>query len=211
MMDKKKLSLVIISAPSGCGKDTVIEGVLKRLDNIGVSVSCTTRGPRKKPGGFEVEGKDYFFIERPEFEKRIGEGGFLEYATFNGELYGTPRAYVDKLSAEGNDVVILNIENQGAAQVKALDPTAISIFLLPPDAATLYQRLLGRGSEEKPNADRRMAEGKAQMRMAYVYDYVVMNDDVEKAISEVVQIISAARCRTTLHKELIDRINATFD
>lgn len=204
-------SLVVISAPSGCGKDTTIERVCQRMQGIGVSISCTTRDPRpKSDGSYEQHGVDYFFIKRPEFEERIGQNGFLEYANNKGDLYGTSRAYVNKLQDEGNDIIILNIENQGAAQVKAIDPTAVSIFILPPSAQELRRRLIDRKSETPEQVEKRMAKGKEQMQMAYIYDYVVMNDNLEDAVDDVVHIISTVRRRTMLHKELIDQINATF-
>lgn len=210
-MEANRATLVVISAPSGCGKDTIIEKVCQRLDGIGVSISCTTREPRPKSDGiFEHDGLDYFFINRPEFEERISQNGFLEYANNKGDLYGTPRAYVEKLCDEGNDIIILNIENQGAAQIKATDPTAVSIFILPPSAQELRRRLVDRKSETPAQVEKRMAKGKEQMQMAYAYDYVVMNDSLDAAVEDVVHIISTVRRRTMLHKELIDRINATF-
>ena len=207
----KASSLVVISAPSGCGKDTIIEKVCQRLDGIGVSISCTTRDPRpKSDGNYEQHGVDYFFIKRPEFEECICQNGFLEYANNKGDLYGTPRAYVKKLRDKGNDIIILNIENQGAAQIKATDPTTVSIFILPPSAQELRRRLVDRKSETLEQVEKRMTKGKEQMQMAYVYDYVVMNDDLDAAVEDVVHIISTVRRRTMLHKELIDQINATF-
>lgn len=206
-----KQSLVIISAPSGCGKDTIIEKVCQRLDGIGVSISCTTRKPRqKKDGAYEQHGVDYFFIEKPEFEARIRENGFLEYADVKGDLYGTPRAYVEKLISDSNDVIILNIENEGAAQVKATNPDAVSIFILPPSAQELRRRLVDRKSETPEQIERRMAKSTDQMKMAYNYDYVVLNNDLEVAVQDVVHIICTMRRKTALHKELIDQINATF-
>lgn len=204
-------SLVVISAPSGCDKDAIIEKVCQRLDGIGVSISCTTRDPRpKNDGRYEQHDVDYFFIKRPEFEERICQNGFLEYANNKGDLYGTPRAYVEKLRDEGNDIIILNIENQGTAQIKATDPMAVSIFILPPSAHELRRRLVDRKSETPEQVEKRMVKGKEQMQMAYVYDYVVMNDNLEAAVEDVVHSISTVRRRTILHKGLIDRVNATF-
>lgn len=208
-MSDKRVSLVLISAPSGCGKDTIIEKVCQRLGGIGVSISCTTRGPRiKTDGTYEKHGVDYFFLERPEFEERIRQNGFWEYTDNRGDLYGTPREYVEKLIEEGHDVIVLNIENEGMAQIKALDPTAI--FILPPSAQELRRRLVGRKSETPERVESRMVKGTEQMRKAYDYDYVVLNDDLETAVEDMVHIISAVRRRTMLHEELIDRINATF-
>ena len=205
-------NLVIISAPSGCGKDTIIEKVCQRLGGIGVSISCTTRKARqKKDGTYEQHGVDYFFIDKPEFEARIRENGFLEYADVKGDLYGTPRAYVEKLISDGNDVIILNIENDGAAQVKAAHPDAVSIFILPPSAQELRRRLVDRKSETPEQIERRMLKSTEQMKTAYSYDYVILNDNLEAAVQDAVHIICTVRRRTMLHKELIDQINATFD
>lgn len=210
-MNNPGVSFVVISAPSGCGKDTIIERVCQRLDGIGVSISCTTRDPRpKSDGSIEQDGVDYFFIQRPEFEERLRQRGFLEYTDHNGDLYGTPCAYVEKLRNDGNDVIILNIENEGAAQMKAIDPTTVSIFILPPSAQELRRRLVDRKSETAEQVENRMRKGAVQMRTAYSYDYVVMNDDLDAAVQAVIHIISTVRCRTHLHKKLIDQVNATF-
>lgn len=210
IMNRSK-SLVIISAPSGCGKDTIIERVCRRLDGVGVSISCTTRGPRPKPDGtYEQHGVEYFFVGRPEFEEGVRQNGFLEYAEGRGDLYGTSRAYVEKLFADGKDTVILNIEARGMRQVRKLEPEAVSIFILPPSAQEVRRRLINRKSETMEQREKRMADNVLQMPTACEYDYVVMNDDLEKAVEDVIHIISAVRCRTMLHRKLIDRVNATF-
>ena len=208
---ERNSSLVIISGPSGCGKDTIIEKVLQRMSGIGVSISCTTRSPRKKgKNSMEQHGVDYFFVSQEEFAERIRANGFLEYANNKGDFYGTPRDYVEKLYKDGNDIVLLNIENLGAAQVKAIEPTVVSIFILPPSAQELRRRLIGRKTEPMDKVEKRYQKGMEQMQMAYVYDYAVMNDDLDTAVEQVVHILQAVRCRTMLHKELIDRVNATF-
>lgn len=205
-------SLVVISAPSGCGKDTIIEKVCQHLDGIGVSISYTTRKARKKKdGNYEQHGVDYFFIDKPEFEERIRENGFLEYADVKGDLYGTSCAYIEELHSSGNDVIILNIENDGAAQIKATNPDAVSIFILPPSAKELRRRLVDRKSETPEQIERRMVKGAEQMKAAYSYDYVILNDNLEVAVQEVIHIISAVRHRTILHKHLIDQIKDTFE
>lgn len=211
-MNEVHSSLVIISAPSGCGKDTIIEKVCQRIHGVGVSISCTTRAPRPKSDGtFEQHGVDYFFINRPEFEERIRQHGFLEYADNKGDLYGTPCAYIEKLENDGADIIILNVENEGAAQIKSNNPSAVSIFILPPSAQELYRRLVNRKSETQQQIEKRMVKSAEQMKAAYTYDYVVLNDDLETAVQAVVHIINAVRQRTLLHKALIDQINATFD
>ena len=185
---------------------TIIEKVCQRLDGIGVSISCTTRDPRpKSDGSYEQHGVDYFFIRRPEFEDRICQNGFLEYADNKGDLYGTPRAYVEKLRDEGKDIIILNIENQGAAQIKATDPTAVSIFILPPNAQELRRRLVDRKSETLEQVEKRMAKGKEQMQMAYAYDYVVMNEDLDAAVEDVVQKTNEAWFREHIYSKLMEK------
>ena len=208
---QKNPSLVIISGPSGCGKDTIIDIVRQRMSGIGLSVSCTTRAPRpKKPEGFEQHGVDYFFTTREAFEAGIRENGFLEYADNKGELYGTPRDYVEKLGQEGCDIVLLNIENLGAAQIKASEPNCVSIFILPPSGQEVRRRLIGRGTDPEATIEKRYQKGKEQVQMAYVYDYVVMNDDLETAVQDVIHILSAVRLRTMKNKDMIDRVNATY-
>ena len=211
-MENNKPILITISAPSGCGKDAIIEEVCKRLPHVGLSVSCTTRERRfdKKKNRWEQEGVDYFFIGREEFDEKIRQNEFLEYARFTKNWYGTPRAYVEELHARGNDVVILNIENQGAMQIKAMDPTAVSIFILPPSARELRRRLIERAAETLEEIENRMVKNAEQLRMAYAFDYIVMNDVKEEAIEDVVHIIAAERRKAYLHKRLIDQVNATF-
>lgn len=184
MRDMKNISLIIISAPSGCGKDPIIDIVCKRLDGVALSVSCTTRKPRqKKDGTFEQDGVDYFFLDRAKFDQSVSENGFIEYAEDNkGDLYGTPCAYIQELKNSDYDVIILNIENQGAVQAKRQYPTAISIFILPPSAQELRRRLVERNSETPEQIEKRMIKSAEQMKAAYSYDYVVLNDDLEVAV-----------------------------
>ena len=178
-------SLVVISATSGCGKDTIIEKVCQRLDGIGVSISCTTRDPRpKSDGNYEQHGVDYFFINRSEFEERICQIGFLEYANNKGDLYGTPRSYVLKLLDEGVSV-ILEIDLQGAIQVKERMPESVSIFILPPSFEELESRLRGRGTETPEKIEKRLAAAKYEMEMAYTYDYRIVNDNLEEAYQQL--------------------------
>ena len=211
-MENNKPKLFTLSALSGCGKDAIIEEVCKRLPHVGLSVSCTTREPRfdKKKNRWEEEGVDYFFIDDEAFAEKVRQGGFLEYARFADRWYGTPRAYVEELYARGNDAVILNIENQGAMQIKAMDPTAVSIFILPPSAQELRRRLIERATDTMEEIEKRMVENTEQMKIAYAFDYIVMNDVKEEAIQDIVHIIAAERRKAYLHKRLIDQVNATF-
>ena len=212
-MDAKRTNLVVISGPSGCGKDTVIRLAREQLQGIGLSVSFTSRDPRydRSKDRYEVEGVDYFFISSEAFEQRLAQDDFMEHAMHAGKHYGTSASHVAELFAQGNDVVILNIETNGAAQIRALEPTSVSVFIMPPNAQELRRRLRERGSETPEQQEKRYQEGKKQMRLAYSYDYVIVNDDKEAAARELVHILCAVRRRTMLHKAMIDKVNATFD
>ena len=206
---RKKMT-VVISGPSGVGKGTIVNEVLRRLSDVGVSISSTTRAPRpRQDGTLEEHGKEYFFLTHEQFEQRIGEQGFLEHAYVHGNYYGTSREYVQKLMDEGKDV-ILEIEMQGAMQVRADNPQTVSIFILPPQKDELRARLVGRGSETPEAVEKRMKDAAGQMALAYSYDYVVMNDDLETAVADVIGIIHAERLRTHRNKALVDSINKTF-
>lgn len=201
-----------ISAPSGCGKDTIIERVLKRLSGAALSVSHTTRPPRSKEGGgMEQHGIDYFFVDDAAFAEQVRSGEMLEHAEIHGHLYGTSRAGVRALAERGCDLIILNIETHGAMQVKAADPSAVTIFILPPSAQELRRRLVARSTDEPEDVEKRMGEAPAQVKMAYAYDYIVMNDNLDDAVEEVVHILSAAKRRAYLNKQLIDQVNRSFE
>lgn len=158
----------------------------------------------------EQHGADYFFVDRAAFAGQVHSGEMLEYAEIHGELYGTSREGVRALAERGCDLIILNIESHGAMQVKAAEPAAVSIFILPPSAEELRRRLEARGTDVPEKIEKRMSEAPAQMKLAYAYDYIVMNDDLNAAVEEVVHILSAARRRTHLNKRLIDEVNQTF-
>ena len=208
-MTHKRMTIVL-SGPSGVGKGTICEEIVRRLPDVGVSISTTTRPPRpKKDGSMEQNGVEYFFADREAFEKKVREGGFLEHAYVHGNYYGTSREYVEQLKKAGRDV-ILEIDMQGAFQVKADDPTAVTVFILPHEKNELRARLEGRHSETPETLEKRMKDAGRQMPLAYTYDYVVLNDDLETAVSEVIGIIEAARRRTSLNKETVDRINKSF-
>ncbi len=205
----KKMT-VVISGPSGVGKGTIVSEVLSRMKDVGVSISSTTRAPRpRQDGTMEENGKEYFFLTHEAFEEKLAEQGFLEHAYVHGNYYGTSRDYVEELKREDKDV-ILEIEMQGAMQVRADDPETVSIFILPPERDELRARLVGRGSETEEAVEKRMKDAAGQMAMAYGYDYVVVNDDLETAVADVIGIIRAARHRTYLNKPLLDQINKTF-
>ena len=182
-MNKK---LFVISGCSGVGKGTVLKEFMNRnSDDFMLSVSCTTRKPREG----EVDGINYFFVTREEFEKAVQEDKFLEHAEFAGNCYGTKKKFIKQKFEEGLNI-ILEIETQGALQVKAKMPEAVLIFIAPPGegVSELEKRLRGRNTEDEETIQRRLAEAKVELERAKQYDYIVINDDLERAIAEVESI-----------------------
>jgi len=180
-MNKK---LFVISGCSGVGKGTVLKEFMERnSDNFMLSVSCTTRKPR--PG--EVDGVNYFFLTREEFEDCIEKDKFLEHAQFAGNFYGTKKKFIKQKFEEGMNI-ILEIETQGALQVKQKMPEAVLIFIAPPGVEELEKRLRGRNTEDEETIQRRLNEAKIELERSKQYDYVVINDDLERAISEIENI-----------------------
>ena len=180
----------IICGPSGVGKGTVVARLLASDPKLYFSVSATTRPPR--PG--EVDGKHYHFLSREQFQRWIDEDAFLEHAEFVGNLYGTPKLYVDKAMDQGRDV-ILDIEIQGAEQVHRRRPEAIRIYVAPPSWAELERRLIGRGTEDMEKVRRRLERGKQEFAAAREFDYFVINDTVDRAVEELRAILLAEHCR----------------
>ena len=177
--------LFVLSGPSGAGKGTICKEIVRR-ENIGLSVSMTTRAPR----GQEEHGKSYYFVSEEEFQKTINEGGFLEYAQIYGHSYGTPkRAVLDQLS-QGRDI-ILEIEMQGAFQVKNVYPEGILIFILPPSLAELRKRLIERGTEDEEDIRIRQQATLNEIALIHDYDYFVINGELEEAVDRVRSIILA--------------------
>jgi guanylate kinase len=183
-----KGTLYIISAASGTGKTTLVKALLAQTQGIGVSVSHTTRKPR--PG--EVSGQDYHFVDHNQFEDMIGAGDFLEHAEVFGNYYGTSEAAVKERLNAGHDV-ILEIDWQGAQQVRHLMPECVGIFILPPSREALLSRLTGRGQDAAEVIQRRMDEAVSEMTHYNEYTYVVVNDDFETALAELKAIIRAHR------------------
>ncbi len=197
----KKGRVFIFSAPSGCGKTTILREVQRVVDDIRFSVSSTTRKPR--PG--ETHGIDYFFMTDDEFLERVNRSEFLEWACVHGHYYGTERKNVELWQEKGIDV-ILDIDVQGARQVKCLMPESVSIFILPPSLEELEKRLKGRGTESVEDIKRRLNNARYEISQAYWYDFSVVNDNLDTAVNNVVSIINAYRCKTVRYFGLIQNL-----
>ena len=184
---KSRGGLVVISGPSGVGKSTICSGLVERLDDVYLSVSATTRAK----GTTEEDGREYWFISKDEFAEHIEQGKFLEYAEVFGNYYGTPKGKIEEALSAGK-VVILEIDVQGGKQAKQLYPDAVMIFILPPDHENLAERMNNRGRGEDDKSARTRLEG-AGMEIASAfksYDHMVINDNLDEAIEEVLEIIN---------------------
>ena len=180
-MDKK---LFVISGCSGVGKGTVINRFMKRNKDFILSVSCTTRKPR--PG--EIDGINYFFLNKEDFEKNIKEDKFLEHAQFAGNYYGTKKKYIKQKFEEGYNI-ILEIETNGALQVKEKMPESVLIFIAPPSIEELEHRLRGRHTEDEETIQKRLAQVKIELERSQKYDYTVINDNIDRAVEEIENIV----------------------
>jgi len=198
--------VIVVSAPSGAGKTTVIERVLAEIPGIRFSVSHTTRPPR----GDEREGVDYHFVDRATFERLRAEGKLLESAEVHGNLYGTSRAELERARAEGRDV-LLDLDVQGAAQVRSCLPQAVSVFILPPSYPALEQRLRGRGQDDAATIERRLAVAAREIAKLTEYDYALVNDDVDACVEELKTIIRAERCRVSVMGERVREVCRSFE
>lgn len=183
-------TLFIFSAPSGAGKTSLVKALLDSTSHIGVSVSHTTRSPR--PG--EIDGRDYHFVAKETFESLIGESAFLEHAQVFDNFYGTSQRWVESELQDGRDV-ILEIDWQGAEQVRKLMPEAVSVFIAPPSIEALEQRLNNRGQDSQEIIERRMRDARSEMSHYGEYDYLIINDDFDNTVEELRAIIIARRHR----------------
>ena len=184
---KKQGTLVVVSGFAGTGKGTVMKELLSRYDSYALSISATTRNPR--PG--EVDGREYFFKTKEEFEEMIEKDEFVEFACYVGNYYGTPKKYVQEQLAEGQDV-ILEIEIQGALNIKSQFPDALLLFIAPPSADVLKQRLVGRGTETEEVIEQRLARAVEESKGIENYDYLVVNDELDECVENVHQMIQSA-------------------
>lgn len=182
--------LIVVSAPSGSGKSTILRRLLEMRETLRFSVSATTRAPRVG----EEHGREYFFVSRPEFLKMVAADAFLEHAEFVENLYGTPRAAVEAQLEQGFDVY-LDIDVQGARQVKAKRPETLTVFILPPSREELKRRLTGRGTDDPETVRRRLREAERECAQRVHFDYVVVNHEVERAAAELSGIIDGYKAR----------------
>ena len=193
--------LVVVSGFSGAGKGTLMKKLVTDYENYALSVSMTTRQPRTG----EVDGRDYFFLTDEEFENRIANDGMIEYAGYCGHYYGTPKDFVEKNLEEGKDV-ILEIEIQGAHKVRAQYPDAVLLFVMPPSAKELYNRLTGRATETEEVIRQRMLRAVEESEGIDTYDYIVVNDKLEDCIAQINTIVNAARHTPSQNIEFIGEI-----
>ena len=200
MLDRKGL-LLVVSGPSGAGKGTICKALLNKNDEIKLSVSATTRKPRNG----EVHGVNYFFIEKEEFTNMIENGEFLEYAQIYDNFYGTPKSAIIECLEKGQDV-ILEIEMQGAKQIKEVYPEGVFIFVLPPSLEELKSRIVGRGTETQEEIEKRFSCAFEEINQIVNYDYFIINEDIEKSVNDVEAIISAEKNKVTRYKNnIIDK------
>ncbi|SDJ03025.1 guanylate kinase [Salimicrobium halophilum] len=189
-MIKEKGILFVLSGPSGVGKGTVRKALFEQDTELRYSISMTTRNPREG----EEDGIDYFFKSRDEFEKLVSEGELIEYAEYANNYYGTPKAYVEQTLEEGKDV-FLEIEVNGALQVRENFPEGVFVFLIPPSLEELKDRIVSRGTETEDKIKARLEAARGEIDMMDKYDYVVVNDDIDHAVEKVQSIVVSEHCK----------------
>lgn len=195
----EKGKLIVISGPSGAGKSTVVGKAIQGREDMCFSTSVTTRGPR--PG--EVDGKDYFFIDDERFRQMVEQGELLEHASYVSHSYGTPKAFVEQQMNAGMNV-ILDIEVQGARQVREKMDDAVLVFIIPPSLEELRHRLEGRGTETAETINARLQRAREELKEASLYDYIIVNDKIEEAADEFAAILKAEHCRYCHRKHLLE-------
>ncbi len=194
----EKGKLIVISGPSGAGKSTVVFKAIEGKDNMCFSTSVTTRKPR--PG--EADGKEYFFVDLDRFREMVENDELLEHAEYVANSYGTPRSYVEQKLSDGMDV-ILDIEVQGARQVNEKMPDAVKVFIIPPSMDELKHRLESRGTDTARAIEARLIRARQEYKEADFYDYIIVNDDADKAAGELSAIMTAERCRAAGREQLL--------
>ncbi len=192
-MKRKEGMLFVISAPSGAGKTTLCKALTDSLENLRHSISYTTRKPR--PG--EIDGKEYYFVTEERFRTMVRAGDFAEWAQVHSNLYGTSRRVLDEMRTEGIDV-ILDIDTQGAKQIKERYRESVFIFIMPPSLEILEERLRNRKSDHEEEIKKRMLRARDEIRDYTMYDYIIVNRDFERALAELRAVVIAERCRTRL-------------
>ncbi len=193
--------LVVLSGPSGSGKGTLIKRVREQYTNIRFSISATTRRPREG----EVDGKNYFFVTNDQFKSMIENDKLVEWVEYCGNYYGTPREYVEESTSQGFDIV-LEIEVEGALNIIKRYPDCVSVFILPPSFEELRRRIEGRGTENPDVIDRRLERAKKELEFVNHYDYVVINDNIEEAASEIINILSAEKLKFSRNQNILESI-----
>ncbi len=193
--------LFIVSGPSGSGKDTVLKEFFKICPDVAFSISSITRPMREG----EIEGEKYNFISREQFESMLAADQLLEHNVFVGNYYGTPKAPVEKCIAEGRDMII-EIDVNGAAQIREKLPEAVSVFIMPPSLAVLKARLSGRGTETPEVIEKRIGEALREIGEAHKYDYIVVNDVLSEAVADLVTVVRCDRLKTDRQQPLIDSV-----
>ncbi len=193
--------LITFSGPSGSGKDTVLNELCKKRDDVKISISMTTRKMRNG----EIDGTHYYFVDREYFERKIASNSMLEYAEYAGNLYGTPREPVDDMMKAGK-AVILEIEVQGAEKIRKIYPDVVSVFLMPPSIRVLEDRLRGRKTEDEETINHRLVIAREEIKKASEYDYIVVNDTIENVVARIETIIDAERLKTSKNKKIISEV-----
>jgi len=198
-------TLFVVSSPSGGGKGTIIRHVLEVVDNLSYSVSYTTRAPRLG----EVNGREYFFVSREIFDEMVAAGEFLEWACVHGNFYGTAKRQIAEETAAGLDI-ILELDVQGAASVRQLLMDSVSIFILPPSPEVLRHRLLARGTDSPEELEIRLRNAPDELKQYSAFDYVIINDEIKKAVHQVASIVYAERARCMRQESLVREVIKEF-
>ena len=202
----KKGALLVVSGFSGAGKGTVMKKLLEKYDNYALSISMTTRAPRTG----EENGREYFFVDTATFEQKIEENKVIEYAKYCDNYYGTPREYVEEQLEKGKDV-ILEIEIQGALKVKEMFPDTVLLFIMPPSAEELHRRLVSRGTETAEVIKKRMDRAVEEAMFMEKYDYIVINDDLDRCVEELHGIVNTVHQEAARNEEKIETMKKELE